>query len=347
MWCKLRLNQFFGQGNSRFGVAGFPGRYEVYGGRRLNLISRGYDPIFPFSVPVNLTLNTYRVFIAARTPGRLDLISYFFGKTSAVFKTSLSRVDRASNLGSRKIMKQDRKVCLSCRFSHFVAIVAVTVFGISASHVVAQDVAATYVNGAEVAVKSNGFAAEGKTLNITLQFAPSPGTQLMVVRNTGPGIIRGRFNNLEQGQTITLNYSGLTYHFVANYYGGNGNDLVLLWTTGDELVSPRAKAKLDGQLLLALRKNRGEPPFDGPTTLEPAIPVQDGDRVLVDIEGAVSKSLVDQVTLGGGAVPDSSSSSTTLRALVPLSRLETLASRPDVKSISPAKLSVTTRLEGQ
>ncbi len=244
-------------------------------------------------------------------------------------------------------MKQDRKLCLSYRFSHFVAIMAVAVFGISAFQVLAQDVAATYVTGTEVAVKSDGFVAEGKTINLTLGFAPQPGTQLMVVRNTGPGIIRGRFNNLEQGQTITLNYSGLTYHFVANYYGGNGNDLVLLWTTGDELVSPTARAKLDGQLLLALRKNRREPPFDKPTTLEPAIPVQDGDRVLVDIEGSVSKALIDQVTLGGGALPDSASSSTTLRALVPLSQLETLASRPDVKSISPAKLSVTTRFEPQ
>jgi hypothetical protein len=225
--------------------------------------------------------------------------------------------------------------------------VAVAVFGCLASQVVAQDFAATYVTGTEVAVKSNGIDVEGKTLNITLEFAPSPGTQLMVVRNTGPGIIRGRFKNLEQGQTITLNYSGLTYHFVANYYGGNGNDLVLLWTTGDELVAPAARSKLDGQLLLALRKNRREPPFDRPTTLEPAIPVKDGDRVLVDIEGSVSKALLNQVTLGGGTLPDSSPSSTTVRAMVSLSQLQTLALRGDVKFISPAKVSVTTRIEPQ
>jgi hypothetical protein len=225
--------------------------------------------------------------------------------------------------------------------------VAVAVFGCLASQVVAQDFAATYVTGTEVAVKSNGIDVEGKTLNITLEFAPSPGTQLMVVRNTGPGIIRGRFKNLEQGQTITLNYSGLTYHFVANYYGGNGNDLVLLWTTGDELVAPAARSKLDGQLLLALRKNRREPPFDRPTKLEPAIPVKDGDRVLVDIEGSVSKALLNQVTLGGGTLPDSSPSSTTARAMVPLSQLQTLAVRGDVKFISPAKVSVTTRIEPQ
>ena len=231
--------------------------------------------------------------------------------------------------------------------TYWILVVTGALFGVAASQALAEDVAATYVTGTEVAVKSNGIDVEGKTLNITLEFAPSPGTQLIVVRNTGPGIIRGRFNNLEQGQTITLNYSGLTYHFVANYYGGNGNDLVLLWTTGDELVPPAARSKLDGQLLLALRKNRGEPPFDKPTTLEPEIPVKDGDRVLVDIEGSVSQALMSQVTLGGGTLPDSSASSTTLRAMVPLSQLEAIAARSDVKSISPTKLSVTTRLEPQ
>ena len=187
------------------------------------------------------------------------------------------------------------KPCIKAfRLSYLLLIVVGTVFGLSTSRLVAQDVAATYVTGTEVAVKSNGIDVEGKTLNIALEFAPSPGTQLMIVRNTGPGIIRGRFNNLAQGQTIELSYAGLVYHFVANYYGGNGNDLVLLWTTGDELVARAARSKLDGQLLLALRKSRREPPFDKATTLEPDIPIKDGDRVLVDIEGSISKALLNQ-----------------------------------------------------
>lgn len=231
------------------------------------------------------------------------------------------------------------------RRSHWIVILAV--LAASAAHGMAQDIAATYVTGAEIPVKSNGFVADGKTINITLGFAPGRSTQLIVVQNTASKIIRGRFENLAQGQTIALTYAGLVYHFVANYYGGNGNDLVLLWTTGDELVPPAARSKLDGQLLLALRKSRGEPPFDRPTTLEPEIPIKDGDRVLVDIEGAASKALLNQVILGGGAVPDSSPSSTMLRAMVPLSQLEALAARPDVTSISPAKVSVTTRLEPQ
>lgn len=241
-------------------------------------------------------------------------------------------------------MNQDFKLL---RLACFICIVSGALFSASAPQAIAQDVAATYVSGSEVGVKSNGFLADGKTVKISLEFAPQPGAQLMVVQNTGQGIIRGRFNNLAQGQTIPLSYAGVVYHFVANYYGGNGNDLVLLWTTGDELVAPAARIKLDGQLLLALRKSRGEPPFDHPTTLVPDIPVTDGNRMLVDIEGSISKALTDQITLGGGALPDHAASSTTLRAMVPLSQLETLATRSDVTAISPAKPSINSRLEPQ
>jgi hypothetical protein len=226
-------------------------------------------------------------------------------------------------------------------------IVAVAALALSTPHLFAGDVNVTYVTGAEVPVSSNGFTAMEKKVNITLNFSPPPGAQLMVVQNKGPGIIRGTFSNLAQGQTIALTYSGLTYHFVANYHGGAGNDLVLLWTTGDELLSQAAKTKLDGQIILALKKSRGQPPFDQPTSLEPDIPIKDGNRVLVDIEGSVSKALLDQVTLSGGAVPNGSTTTTTLRALVPLSQLEALASRADVKSIAPAQLSVTSQVKPQ
>jgi hypothetical protein len=257
-----------------------------------------------------------------------------------LFKVRLGAQARKAIVVEGKIVNQGFKA-----FS--IAIAVGALFSIAAPNADAQDVAATYVTGSEVPIKSNGTDVDGKTLDIKLQFAPAPGTELLVLRNTGPGIIRGRFNNLAQGQTIALNYSGITYHFVANYYGGNGNDLVLLWTTGDELVAPAARVKLDGQLLLAMRKARGEAPFDKPTTLAPDIPIKDSDRVLVDIDGSISKALVDQVTLGGGALPDDAASSTTLRAMVPISQLEALATRSDVTSIAPAKLSVTKRMEPQ
>ena len=224
---------------------------------------------------------------------------------------------------------------------------AVAMLVLPTPHLFAGDINVTYITGAEVPVSSNGFTAMGKKVNITLNFAPAPGTQLMVVQNTGPEIIRGTFSNLAQGQTIALTYGGLTHYFVANYHGGNGNDLVLLWTTGNQFMPAAAAAKLDGQIVLALKKSRGQPPFDKPTSLEPAIPIKDGDRVLVDIEGSVSKALLDQVTLSGGSLPTDSTTATTLRAMVPLSQLEALASRADVKSIAPAKPSVTLQIKPQ
>ena len=35
--------------------------------------------------------------------------------------------------------------------------------------------------------------------------------------------------NLVQGQKVPLTFGGASYYFVANYFGGSGNDLVLQW----------------------------------------------------------------------------------------------------------------------
>jgi hypothetical protein len=50
-----------------------------------------------------------------------------------------------------------------------------------------------------------------------------------VLNNTGLGFISGEFDGLANGATVNLSYGGVTYPFVAWYYGGDGNDLVLLW----------------------------------------------------------------------------------------------------------------------
>jgi alpha-tubulin suppressor-like RCC1 family protein len=90
---------------------------------------------------------------------------------------------------------------------------------------------AAYNSPADVPVTVSGFTAMGKTVNFTLNFAPTPGTVLTVVNNTGPGPIVGNFADLADGQTVTLSYGWTNYTFVANYYGGSGNDLVLTWSS--------------------------------------------------------------------------------------------------------------------
>ena len=88
---------------------------------------------------------------------------------------------------------------------------------------------ATYVTGSEVPLTTSHLTATGSTVSFTLNYAPTTGTELMVVSNTGLSFINGTFDNLTNGQPVTLSYGGTNYHFVANYYGGSGNDLVLVW----------------------------------------------------------------------------------------------------------------------
>jgi alpha-tubulin suppressor-like RCC1 family protein len=95
----------------------------------------------------------------------------------------------------------------------------------------ADTVNAIYNSATDVPVTTNSYTATGNTVNFTLNFAPATGTDLMVVQNTGLGFIVGRFDNLAQGQPVALSYGGVTFRFVANYYGGSGNDLVLVWAS--------------------------------------------------------------------------------------------------------------------
>ena len=84
----------------------------------------------------------------------------------------------------------------------------------------------------DVPVTANGFAATGLTADAALNFAPQPGTRLTLVGNSGDTLIAGRFANLAQDQLVELTFAGQTYRFMANYRGGNGNDLTLEWAAG-------------------------------------------------------------------------------------------------------------------
>ncbi len=90
-------------------------------------------------------------------------------------------------------------------------------------------VTAVYNSATDVPVTANGYTASGNTVNFTLNFAPANGAELVVVRNTARQFINGTFDNLAQGQAVRLSYGGVPYNFVANYYGGSGHDLVLVW----------------------------------------------------------------------------------------------------------------------
>ena len=216
------------------------------------------------------------------------------------------------------------------------------VFALLSAHTFADAISVRYVSGAEVPITSDAFDATGKSLDLALNFVPGADQNLTVVRNTGPEFIKGKFSNLLHGQIVALPYGGVSYHFVANYYGGQGRDLVLMRIRLDDL-SAAAREKFNDPLLLALKKSRGEPPFDRSTTLRPE-DHEKGGRVLVDIAASVSPDLSNQIAQLGGEPIKSSQTATTMRAWVPFAQLESIANLPAIKSMSAATLTLTRHL---
>jgi alpha-tubulin suppressor-like RCC1 family protein len=86
-----------------------------------------------------------------------------------------------------------------------------------------------FASATTVPLSVSSYDATGNFANLSLSYAPTPGTTLTLVKLTGLGFIQGRFTNLAQGQYVSLVYQGVVYRFVVNYYGGTGNDLVLQW----------------------------------------------------------------------------------------------------------------------
>jgi alpha-tubulin suppressor-like RCC1 family protein len=101
--------------------------------------------------------------------------------------------------------------------------------GVGSTDAAGATVNAVWNSATNVPVTAYGYTATGKTVNFTLSFAPDTGTDLMVVKNEWPEFIKGTFSNLTNGQAVALSFGGVLYNFVANYYGGSGNDLVLVW----------------------------------------------------------------------------------------------------------------------
>ena len=93
----------------------------------------------------------------------------------------------------------------------------------------AATIPADFTSASTVPVTDQHYSASGKALDFSLGFAPPRGTNLTVVNVTGSNFISGRFTNLVHGQRVHLRYGTTVYHFVADFYGGDGNDLVLQW----------------------------------------------------------------------------------------------------------------------
>ena len=85
-----------------------------------------------------------------------------------------------------------------------------------------------FIEGSDAAVTSAEFVATGTTLGtMSLGFAPGPMQELLLVNNTGGGLISGNFSGLTEGATLTAIYDGNTFNFRISYVGGDGNDITL------------------------------------------------------------------------------------------------------------------------
>ena len=108
-----------------------------------------------------------------------------------------------------------------------------------------------------------------------------------------------------------------------------------------------AQKRLDSNLLAAARIAQGRPVAPGVGALRTQVGVTDlAGRVEVDVDGAVTPALLAAVKTVGGIVESSFPQYATLRALVPLSQLETLAGRTDVRFIKPAQQAHTVTFRG-
>jgi len=102
-----------------------------------------------------------------------------------------------------------------------------------------------------------------------------------------------------------------------------------------------AQRKLDSQLVYAARRARGEAIAAGVPTLVPDLKVQTDGKVLVDMNARVSPALLTVITQNGGEVINSFPQYGSIRALVTVDQIESLAARDDVSFIRPADEATT------
>ncbi|QTN32882.1 cadherin-like beta sandwich domain-containing protein [Akkermansiaceae bacterium] len=93
----------------------------------------------------------------------------------------------------------------------------------------AATITADFTSASTVPLTASSYTATGNAVDFSLGFAPARGTSLTLVNLTGIRFISGRFTNLAHGQRVHLRYGTTVYHFIADFYGGDGNDVVLQW----------------------------------------------------------------------------------------------------------------------
>lgn len=105
-----------------------------------------------------------------------------------------------------------------------------------------------FPNASAVPLTLNGFTATGHTVSpATLGFEPTTGMILTLVSNTSANPIGGVFDNLADGGFLSATFGGKKFVMIADYAGGDGNDLTLtVVPSGGTGVNPLSFTWLSG-----------------------------------------------------------------------------------------------------
>lgn len=99
--------------------------------------------------------------------------------------------------------------------------------------------------------------------------------------------------------------------------------------------------KIDSNVLFTIRMLAGQPPAPGIPYLDTEIDLDGNDNIVVDMVAQASDRLLDQLAAAGAKILDTNRELRSIRAIVPPSQMEWLASSPDVIFISRKQGSMT------
>lgn len=102
-----------------------------------------------------------------------------------------------------------------------------------------------------------------------------------------------------------------------------------------------AQRKIGSSLIYRLQRQRGINLFPNASALRPLVAERTDGKVEVQITGKITKALITSIENGGGKILYGHVNGPLLKALVPLSAVETLAARSDVRNIREALTSAT------
>lgn len=93
----------------------------------------------------------------------------------------------------------------------------------------------SFSSASAVPVTAGEYTADGVAPGIGLNFAPTSGTVLKLVNNTGFLPVTGTYTGLPQGSAVTVTFNSQNYLFQIDYAGGDGNDITL--TAVDQVIT--------------------------------------------------------------------------------------------------------------